>query len=196
MKFRALVIPAVLLVVLVGCTPEPDASPVASPSAHESAPSDAPSPTPTPTTAQLVIPGGCEALVAIEVVHSEFSPQFGPKAFVLHPEDEVGQSFADRNGLNCLWTIPRSEAFVGMHVAVRGPDSDAEQIAQWQSASLTECPAFLDACFYEQEETMVGTMWTVYALVDGFELRATTSAGSLDPLLALTREAAANMGYN
>lgn len=194
MKLRALAIPAVLMVTLAGCTPEPDAQPASSPSASESVPSDAP--TPTPTVAQLVIPGDCEALVATEVVQREFSPQFELKVFVLHDEDEVGQSFASRNGLNCVWIIPRSEAFVGVHVAERGTDSDEAQIAEWQSAGLTECPPLLDACFSEEVETMVGTMSTVYTLVEGFELQVTTSAGGLDQLFALTREAASNMGHS
>lgn len=193
MKIRVLILPVVLMVALAGCAPEAAAPVNPSPSASQQSPSAMPSD--SPTVAPVAIPGDCETLVPLVVVHREFSSQFDPVAYVAHPEDLIGQSFADRNGLNCIWDIPRSEGFATVFVAERETVSDAAQIAAWRGAGFTECTSVLDACFSEEEETMVGTMQTVYALAGGFELRATTSAGSRDSLLALATEAATNMGY-
>ena len=196
MKFRALILPAVMMVALAGCAPEPAAPANPSSSPSQPAPPATTSPTPTPTVDPISLPADCEALVPTSTVHREFSPQFDPVAFVPHPEDEIGQSFAERDGLICTWTIPRSEAFVAVYAAESAAASDAAQIADWRSAGFTECPGILDACFSEDFETMVGQMSIVYALADGYEIQARTSAGSIDSLLVLAQEAATNMGYN
>lgn len=189
MKLRTLAVPAVLVAALGGCAPASDVE--SSPSATEAAPSVAPAPEGDP----LVIPENCDDLVSMNTIHTQFDTSFVAEPFVLHAEDSVGQSFADRGGINCAWILPQSDGFVTLHIAEREAGSDEEQVAAWQTAGLPECPPFLDACFYKEEETMVGAMLTSYALVDGFEVRAISSAGPLDALLELTREAVTNMGY-
>ena len=201
MKFRALALPVALMLTLAGCTPDSGAQPTPTPSGPSAAVESSPSapadpPAPVPTAAPLTIPETCDALVPIDVVQQQFSTKFAPVAYVAHPEDEIGQNFADRNGLNCIWAIPRSEAFVAVYVAERATASDAAQMADWQSAGFTDCSPLLDACFHEEEETMVNIMQTVYALAGGYELRVRASAGSVDPLLAVATEAATNLGYN
>lgn len=187
MKLRVIVIPVAIVFAFSGCASE---APVADPSFSASESASPETPTPTP----LVIPSDCETLLPTAVVHREFDSRFEPEVYVPHPEDEVGRSFSDRNGLICFWVIPRSEAYVGVLVAERGTDSDDGQVALWRSADFAECPPLLDACFYG-EDTSFNTVSTVYALVDGFELRVTTGAGSLDALFVLAREAATNMGF-
>lgn len=192
MKIRALILPVVLTVALAGCVPT---APTPSPTAGESGGSPSATPSESPAVAPVALPGDCGTLVPLALVHSEFSADFNPVAYTAHPEDLVGQSFADREGLNCVWSIPSSEGFVSVFVAERETASDAEQVALWSSAGFSECTSTLDACFSQEEETMVSIMHTVYALAGGFELRAVTSAGSVDQLLVLATEAATNMGY-
>lgn len=195
MKIRALTIPAVFLLTLVGCTPTSEAQPVPSASSNSDAAIPSGEPTPAPTTTPVSLPATCEALVSTATIQREFSPQFDPTPYVAHPENALGQEFTDRGGLICIWSMPRSEAFVAIYIAERAAASDADQIAAWSSAGFADCSPFLDACFVEDDETMVGMKSTVYALAGGFELRISTSAGGLDQLRAVAHEAAANMGY-
>lgn len=194
LKIRNFIVPAVLMMALVGCASEAETSDATSSAgADDSSPSA--TPTPDATVAPVTLPGDCESLVPLAVVHAEFSADFNPVAYTAHPEDLVGQSFADRNGLNCIWAIPRSEGFVSVRAAERETVSDDAQITAWSGAGFTECTSSLDGCFSSEEETMVSIVHTVYALAGGFELRATTSAGSANQLLVVVTEAATNMGY-
>lgn len=195
MKIRTLVIPVVLLVALAGCTSNSVGQPNPSVSSSSTAPAPSSEPTAGPTTAAVALPASCEALVSTATIQREFSPSFNPTPYVAHPENTLGQEFTDRGGLICLWSIPQSEGFVAIYVAERATATDADQIAAWRGAGFADCSPLVDACFFEEEETMVGMMSTVYTLAGGFELRLRTSAGSLSPLRAVVQEAATNMGY-
>jgi hypothetical protein len=193
MKFRAIVVPAVLIFALAGCAPEPIVS-SPSPSPSESTPSASPSE--TPAGSQLTLPDDCDVLVPISVIHDEFYSGFESIYFAADLGDASAQSFAARNGLTCLWGIPQSDAgFITVFAAERGMDTDEEQAAAWKSAGYTECPPFLDVCYFEESTEETGEVWTAHVLVDGFELQIQASSTSLDPLLAVAREAATSMGY-
>ncbi len=201
MKIRRSAVPAVailaaLAIPLSGCAPEPVApstSPSPSPSVSSSPIS---TPSETPDVSSLIIPDDCDEMVPISVVHDQFSPAFEPIFVTANDGDPAAQDFAARNGLTCLWGIPNSDAgFLTVFVAERDADSDADQVAEWQGAGYTECPPFLDECYYEDEVDEIGEVWTAHILVDGFELRVQATAVSLDPLLIVARSAATNMGY-
>lgn len=188
---------AALAIPLSGCAPEPV---VPSPSVSSPSPSvsSSPSATPseTPEASSLVIPDDCDEMVPISVVHDQFSPDFEPIFITANDGDPAAQDFAARNGLTCLWGIPNSDAgFLTVFVAERDGDSDSVQVAEWQGAGYTECPPFLDECYYEDQVDEIGEVWTAHILVEGFELRVQATAVSLDPLLIIARSAATNMGY-
>ncbi len=193
MKIPALAVLAVVGVALTGCVqvtvlPGASTGPSSSPS---SSPSDSPSPTPDP----LVIPATCDALVPLSVVQAQFTAAFVTLPITLTDGDPVAQDFLARGGLVCAWGIPNSGGWVSLYVAERATATDADLVGQWQAAGYTECLPFLDACYSEEESTEVGQLWSAHVLVDGFEMRAMTSAGSLDQLLVMARAAATSMGY-
>lgn len=196
MKLRVVVVLAIAAVTLSGCVPEP-VTPTSSPSSSPSI-SRAPSSTPssTPESEGLVIPDDCNDLVALEVVHTQFSSAFESIFITANDGDPDAQDFAARNGLTCLWGIPNSDAgFLTVFVAERDPATDVLQVAEWQGAGYIEGPDFLDACWYEQDLNEIGEVWTAHVLVEGFELRINATSTALDPLLVVAREAATNMGY-
>lgn len=199
MKFRAVVVPAAVMLALAGgalagCAPEATPAPSASASANIQNPSTSPSP--SPTAKQLVLPEDCDVLVPLATVHSEFSAEFESIFIAADLGDADTQSFAARNGLTCLWGIPNSDAgFVSVYAAVRATASDELQVAKWTARAYSECPPFLDACYFEDVKNEIGEVWTVHALVEGFELRIQATSVSIDPLLVVAREAATNMGY-
>jgi hypothetical protein len=161
-----------------------------------SIPSPSVEPSASPTSSSLVLPESCDALVPIEVIHTQFAPSFESIFLIADSADEAAQTFAARNGITCLWGIPNSDAgFVTVYAAVRGTDTDEEQADIWRGSGFEECPPFLDACFYEDVADEIGEVWTVHALVDGYELRVQATSTSLDPLLVVAREATDNMGY-
>lgn len=196
MKIRARAGLATLAVALTGCAPGP-AGPSASPGPSSSA-SSSPSATPsaTPDAAALVIPGDCESLIPITVVHAQFASSFESIPSTLMSGDPVAQDFLARGGLTCVWGIPNSDAgFVSVFVADRGAGTDDVLVGQWQAAGLSECPPFLDACYYEQVLDDVGEYWNIHVLVEGFEMRLQGTTSSLDPLLGMARAASTSMGY-
>lgn len=196
MKFRAVAVPIALLLALSGCVPDP--APVATSPSPSPSVSASPSalPSTSPTGIQLVLPDSCDLLVPIEVIHTQFYSGFEPIFLIADQADEAAQSFSARNGLTCLWGIPNSDAgFVTVYAAVRETATDQQQVAAWQAAGFTECPPFLDACYYEDVTNEIGEVWTVHALVEGYELRIQASSVALDPLLVVARAAATGMGY-
>ncbi len=195
MKLHAIVIPAVLIFALAGCAPEPGASPPLAPSASPTA-TPSPTSTPSPSGTSLVLPFGCDELVPTDVIHTQFSSSFESIYFAADLGDDAAQSFASRLGLTCLWGIPQSDAgFVKVFAAERDTDTDEQQVAIWRSAGYTDCSPFLDACYVEDVLEEGGEVWTVHALVGGFELRVFATSTSIEPLLATAREAAKNMGH-
>lgn len=196
MKIRVLAVSAVLGIVLTGCvqvtvlpgaSSEPSSSPSSSPSV---------SPSSTPDALVLVIPGSCDNLVALSVVHAQFATSFEPLPLMVVDGDPVAQDFVARGGLTCAWGIPNSDAgFVSVFVAERATASDADLVGQWQAAGYSECPPFLDACYSEVEINEIGQYWTAHVLVEGFEIRVMAASTSLDPLLVMARAAATSMGY-
>ncbi len=193
MKIRALVVPVALILTLAGCAPEP-VVPSSTPTPSVTTPS--PTPTASPSGSKLTLPEDCEILVPINVIHAQFSEQFESIYFAADLGGSSAQSFAARNGLTCLWGIPQSDAgSVTVFAAERATSTDAQQVSKWQTAGYTECPSFLDACYYEDVTNEIGEMWTVHALVDGIELQVQATSTSIDPLLVVAREAATNMGY-
>ncbi|MBX3104654.1 MAG: hypothetical protein KF867_06735 [Cryobacterium sp.] len=191
------VVPAI---VLTACTP---VLPVLPPGASTSTPSPSSASTPsvsaTPTAEPIVLalPADCFGLVPISVIHEQFWPNFeaipiGPGGF--GPEADA---FAARGGITCLWGIPQSDAG-GVTVFIAPIDATpAAKVSSWQSAGYTECPPFLDACYYEQVyfEEVGGTYTTGHILVEGFEMRIEGSTESLDAILNVARAAATSMGY-
>lgn len=194
MKSRVFAILAVLVIPLTGCAPEP-AGPSSSPGPVVSS-SPSPSASKTPEASPLVIPDSCEDLVPIGVVHEQFFSGFEPIFMTANDGDPMAQDFAARNGLTCLWGIPNSDAgFLTVFVAERDTETDSLQVAEWQGAGYTECPPFLDACYYEDVVDEVGEVWTAHILVEGFEMRIQATSVSLDPLLVVARSASTNMGH-
>ncbi|GAA3741940.1 hypothetical protein GCM10022239_16940 [Leifsonia bigeumensis] len=185
---------ALLAIPLSGCAPEP-VVPSTSPSPGVSS-SPSPTPSETPDAASLVIPDTCDGLVSLDVVQAQFSSGFDPLPSSLTDSDPVAHDFAARGGLMCVWGIPNSDAgFLSVYVAARGPATDALQVTQWQAAGFSECPPFLDECYYEHTVDEIGEFWTVHILVEGFELRVQATATSLDPMLNIARAASTSMGY-
>lgn len=185
------VIAAMLLTGCGGGAPEPapSSSPVDEPS---STPSEAPSEGPR----VLTIPGSCDELVSIDDIHSIFGPAFVPIPYERGTGDPELDAFVDRGGISCIWGIPDSDAGAfALSAAPRATADDATQIAAWVAEGLSECPAFLDACFYEGIEDQVGTYHRAHVLVEGFELRAFATTTALDPLLQGIRAATDSMGH-
>ena len=194
MKLRAVVVSLAVVVALAGCAPEAAPAPSTSPSASVTVPSASPSA--SPTVKSLTLPEDCSVLVPLTTIHTEFYSGFVPIYLAADLGDDTIQSFASRNGLTCLWGIPNSDAgYVKVFAAVRATATDDQQIALWSSAGYSECPPFLDACFYEDVKNEIGEVWTVHALVEGFELRIEATSVTLDPLLVVARDAATSMGY-
>lgn len=193
MKIRALVVPAVLMLALAGCAPEP-VVPTTTPVPTFSTPT--PTPTASAAGSQLALPEDCDVLVPIAFIHSQFHESFTSMYFAADLGGSAAQSFAARDGLTCLWGIPDSDAgYVTVFAAERGTETDAQQVAQWRAAGYSECPPFMDECYFEETTDEIGEVWTVHVLVDGFELQVQATASSMDLLLVTAREAATNMGY-
>ena len=198
MRVRALIIPALVVAMLAGCTPQtpaPSASPSTSPSPGSSAQTPSTAPTAAPTQAAVALPGSCDALVPLAVVQREFSPRFETIVIDASYGDPVAQDFMARGGITCLWGIPQSGAGYTMYAAERATSTDAAQVAQWTAAGFTQCSEF-DACYYELASSEEGDFYTLHALVGGFELRAFSSAGGPDALMGVAIAAATSMGYN
>lgn len=195
MRILTAVVPFIVVFALVGCAPE---APVATPDPTVSPSAEQPSSSPSAPEheATVSLPGECETLVPLSIVHSDFSDNFESIAMDAASGDPVAQSFRDRNGLTCLWGIPNSDAGVTLFVGERATSTDAEQVSQWSAAGYAECSAFLDACFHESGVDEVGAWQLLHALVDGYEIRVHGSSATLDPLLSLARTAATNMGHN
>ena len=194
MKVRSLVIPAVLIALLAGCTPQTPA-PSQNPTSSPSASTPAPAPTSAaPTQSPVALVDSCDSLVALDVVQREFSPHFVSIPIGAEYGDPVAQAFLNDGGLICLWGIPQSGAGFTMYVAEGIAGSDSEQASAWAAAGYTQCAEF-DVCYYESETNEEGSFWTLHALAGGFELRVFAQSGSLDPLMAVAHEAATNMGY-
>ncbi len=191
MKIRALAVLAALAISLTGCRPGPEA-PSAGPE-----PSTEASASPSASPALVIaIPGSCEELVPIGVVHEQFAPDFESIPATLVDGGPVAQDFRSRGGLTCVWGIPNSDAgFVSLFVAERATATDAEQVGLWQVEGYPECPPFLDACHYEQVVDDFGEYWNAFILVEGFELRLQATTSSLDPMLVVARAASTSMGY-
>lgn len=195
MRFPLLFVPVLLLSTLSACVTAPGPSSSPAPGPSSSNPAQSPAPTATPAVDDLVLPGDCASLVPVAVIQREFGPRWVAISYTPHAEDVVSQDFAARGGLVCLWGIPNSGAGVTVHVAERATATDLEQVGVWASEGLTDCSPFLDACFSQVSETMVGMMARLHVLVEGFEIRVQGSASSIDPLRVFAREAADNMGY-
>lgn len=195
MRFPLMLVPVLALLALSACAtgPEPPSSPAPGPSSSD--PAQAPAQTAVPAVDDLVLPGDCASLVPAAVIQREFGARWVAISYTPHAEDVVSQDFAARGGLVCLWGIPNSGAGVTVHVAERATATDLEQVGVWASEGLTDCSPFLDACFADVSETMVGMTARLHVLVDGFEIRVQGSASSIDPLRVFAREAADNMGY-
>ncbi|MBB5632301.1 hypothetical protein BKA04_000524 [Cryobacterium mesophilum] len=197
MTIRALIVPLAVVFALAGCVGPVEPSPPPSIGAGASAePSASGSASASPGGMRLTLPGDCSGLVPLDTIHSAFSPQFEPIEIAPGTGDPSAQDFIARDGLVCLWGIPNSDAgSVTVFVAPRATASDEQQVDAWRSAGYSECPPFLDACYYEDVHDEVGEYWTVHALVEGFELRVQATSTSLDPLLVVARAAATSMGY-
>ncbi|MEO7348330.1 MAG: hypothetical protein ABIW32_00475 [Terrimesophilobacter sp.] len=193
MKVRALIIPAVLALALTGCGggTSPVASPTPSSSSSDSA---APTAAPSPSAPAVALPAGCESLVRTSAMQAQFGSDVVP-IVLPSPGSPVAQSFIDRGGLTCLWGIPQSDAAITVYAAPRATATDEEQVNLWRTAGFSECPPFLDACFFEVINSELGEYRTVYVLVAGFELQVQAGTDGIDPLLIVAREASNNMGY-
>lgn len=145
--------------------------------------------------ASLVLPDNCSELVPIEWFQTELDSSFQEIPHDPSGGDPIAAEFTARGGLACLWGIPQSDAGVWLVVAERAAASDAELVDEWRSAGLQECPPFLDACWFDAEETMLGDYVTVHALVEGYELRAEGFGDQPDPYMSLMRQATDSMGY-
>ena len=193
MKIRAIVVPAVLILVLSGCAPEP-VVPSSTPTPSVTTPSA--TPTATPSVSSLALPEDCEAFVPLPVIHKQFSEQFESIYFAADLGDSSAQSFAARDGLTCAWGIPQSDAgYVLVFAAERETATDAQQVAKWQSAGYTDCSPFLDACYSQNIPSETGVTMAVHLLLKGFEVRIEATTTSLDPLMVVAGEVAKNMGY-
>lgn len=194
MKFRTILIPAALIFLLAGCggAPTPGTDPSASPILDP--PASSPTPEPSPSVAAVSLPADCASLVRTSVIQAEFGPSFVP-IVLPSPGSLEAQSFQDRGGLTCLWGIPQSGAAMTVFAASRATATDAEQENAWRAAGYSECPPFLDACFFDVIDSEMGEYSTVHVLVAGFELEISGATEGIDPLLIIAREASNNMGY-
>lgn len=196
MKLRYLALPAIIALPLTGCItvnlPEPGSSGTPSPSSVASS-----TPEPSSTPVALAIPSSCTDLVPLATIREQFWPSFeyipidagwgGPETI----------EFRNRGGLICLWGIPQSDAgSVSVYVAPLDVP-DATKLAGWQSAGYSECPPFLDGCYWEQIffEEVGATYTTIHVLVGGFEMRVEAVGDSINPLMETARAAATGMGY-
>ena len=181
---------AVAGVMLVGCTgaSEPDES--TSPSPTDSA---EPTSTPSSTPLELAIPASCDELVELEVVQEQYGPDY--VAIDIDPAHPVAVEYQGRGGLACQWGIPNSDAGVTLGVAPRATATAADQVAAWESEGYVKGPDFLDETWVLSEDTVLGPLITAGVLVEGYELQVTANGTSVDPLLALARNATDNMGY-
>ncbi len=193
MKFRAAVVPLAVVLAISGCVPQAD-EPARSPSPAAPTPSESVSE--SPAALELRLPGSCDALVPLATIRAQFEVSFEPIALHSLSEYEGAQDFAARGGITCLWGIPNSDGgTVTAFAAARATDTDEQQVDAWRSAGLSECPPFLDACFFEQVVFEEGEYWTAHVLVKGIELWIQGSSRSLDPLLVVARAVATSMGY-
>lgn len=196
MMIRANVIPLALLLTLTGCVPTPEPPPEGSPGPSVTAPTPSPTVSASPAAPALKLPGSCAELVPLATVHAEFAPSFESIDLLPGWGGPVAQDFASRGGLVCVWGIPNSDAgALNLYVAERATATDEQQVDTWRSAGYSECPPFLDACYYQFESNEVGEFWTVHVLVEGYEMSIQATAETINPLLVAARAAATTMGY-
>lgn len=195
MSLRAVIVPLAMVLALAGCTAVPADVAVVSPSPAASTPAPVASPSESAAPA-LRLPATCADLVPLATIHSQFAASFEPIPYSPGVEDLDATSFVARGGLTCLWGIPQSDAgAITVYAARRSTATDEQQAQSWRSAGYSECPPFLDACFFVDTTNEIGENWTVHALVGGIELRIQATSTSLDPLLVVARAAATSMGY-
>lgn len=179
--------------VLVGCTPAELTEPPAE--TPTSTPTVEPSATPTVSPVVVSIPDSCDELIPIDWVHSQYGTDFE----AIPITDGIGsgdvEEFRARGGLACMWGLPASEYGITVFVAPRATATDAEQVALWEAAGHSAGPDFLDATYYEHIVDDFGHHMSVWALVEGFELKAQSPIETIDPMLIVLREATENMGY-
>ncbi len=194
MKLRYLSLLALFALPLSGCitinVPEPPVS-------QSPTPSTTPIASPEPSSAPvLALPASCTDLVPLSLVREQFWP-----TFEYIPTDsswggpEVAE-FLGRGGITCLWGIPQSDAgSVWVLIApLAGPMPS--KLAEWQGLGLSECPPFLDGCYWEQVDYEGnGIYTTIHVLVNGYEMRIEAMGNSIDPLMVTARAAATSMGY-
>ncbi|MCC7127438.1 MAG: hypothetical protein IT192_01295 [Microbacteriaceae bacterium] len=193
MRLRSALIPLGLILALAGCTPAaPPTGPAASPSG-DSSPSASADPSPSPAALQL--PASCDALVPLATIREQLGSAFVAQPLDLSTADPEATDFAERGGLTCLWVIPNSGGGVMVFVAERAAPSDEYLTNQWTDLGMSECPPFLDACYWQDDSGETGGYYTVRTLVEGFEMRISGSAGSIDPLMVIARAAATSLGY-
>lgn len=194
--FRALVLPLALLLSLAGCTPALQEAPTESPSPVVTEPAPAVTEAEVPAAPALSIPNSCIDLVPLATVRAQFSPGFESIGMVPGWGDPEAGDFVNRGGITCLWGIPNSgAAALTVYVAPRATSTDEEQITAWSAAGYSECPTFLDGCFYEALSFDGVDVRIIHALVGGFEMRVEAGSAPLDPLLVAARAAATSMGY-
>src|SRR5690606_18277627 len=128
-------------------------------------------------------------------MHATYGPDFVPIPITDGMGSEDIEEYIARGGLACMWGLPASEYGVTVFVAPRATATDEAQIALWEAAGYTLGPDFLDATYYELIVDDFGHHMSVWTLVEGFELKAHTTADTPDPLLIVLREATENMGY-
>lgn len=199
MKLRRtpfLAIPLVLL--LTGCIqinlPE---SPPQQTSSNPPTVAPTESSTPTAEPVSLRIPETCGELVRLGVIQSQVSSHFVEIPVHLGPEGSPrANAFVSRGGIACQWGIPNSDAGMVVYVAPsKTPTVDGFSAVQ-VAGGLSECPPFLDACFYKDESAELGVDFTsAEILVEGFEIYIGIGTTDLNKLLNVAREAATNMGY-
>ncbi len=192
MRSRLALIPLALVLALAGCTPAaPPADPPAGPG--DSSPSKPADPSTDP--AALKLPTSCDALVPLATIREQLGDAFVAQALDLSTADPEATDFAERGGLTCLWVIPNSGAGLMVFVAERAAPSDEFLTNQWTDLGMTECPPFLDACYWQDDSGETGGYYTVRTLVEGFEMRISGSADGIDPLMVIARAAATSLGY-
>lgn len=201
MKLRYFSLLALFSLSLSGCVGTPAHAPASTSPAASGSPSpsssSSSSPTPEPSSAPVLsIPASCTDLVPLSTVQAQFSP-----SFVHIPIDagwggpEVAE-FQSRGGLTCLWGIPQSDAGSVWVLVAPLAGSMPSKLAEWQGMGLSECPPFLDGCYWEQVDYEGnGIYTTIHVLVGGFEMRIEAMGNSIDPLMVTARAAATSMGY-
>lgn len=194
MKLRYLSLLALIALPLSGCitinVPTPPVS-------ESPTPSDTPVASPGPTGPPvLTLPASCTDLVPLSLVREQFWPSF--EYIPVEPGwggPEVAE-YQERGGLVCLWGIPQSDAGSVWVFVAPLYDPMSSKLAEWQAAGLSECPPFLDGCYWEQVDyEEYGVFSEVHAVVSGFELRVQGMSESIDPLMVVARAAATSMGY-